>query len=330
MTAIVSAVAAGVGGAPAKPREPPVCGGSGPCAIEPLAIPPRLRSPALELSGLAWAPTLDRYLAVVDEGIEIRGERSFVFALDKLGAVDAEPVPIVGGGELDDAEALTPGPERTFYLLTSHAPNRSGKVGRQRRRLLQLQLEDRRLRVTGDLDLFEGKGEVPRQVEKLGLPRSTPVDLEGLAYSDGALYIGIKEPLLPGGSAIVLRLDSPSDAFAAGKLPKKSLSFWGDIELTAPAATGAKVPQGIADLAFGPDGALYVCANAPKSGPADGGGALWRVAQPRNGRMTATLLRRFPHLKPEGVAAGPAGTTLGLVFDRDGGEPVWTTWPLAR
>ena len=46
--------------------------------------------------------------------------------------------------------------------------------------------------------------------------------------------------------------------------------------------------------------------------------------------MTATALRRFPDLKPEGVAVGPGGTTLGLVFDRDGREPVWTTWPLSR
>ena len=87
--------------------------------------------------------------------------------------------------------------------------------------------------------------------------------------------------------------------------------------------------QGLTDLAFGPDGALYLCANAPKSGTADDGGTLWRIAQPRGGRMTATILRRFPGLKPEGVAVGPAGKTLGLVFDRDGGEPVWTTWPLS-
>ena len=151
---------------------------------------------------------------------------SFVFALDELGVVDLEPVPIVGRAKLDDVEALTPGPDKMYFLLTSHAPNRHGKVGRQRRRLLQLRLEGRRLRVTGDLDLFDGKGEVPRQIEKLGLPRTTPVDWEGLAFSDGALYIGLKEPLLPGGSAIVLRLDSPSEAFAAGKLPRKSMSFW--------------------------------------------------------------------------------------------------------
>jgi len=328
---IVLTGAARVVSAPAPQPKPPICAAGAACAIEPLSIPPSLRNRAgaLELSGLAWAPSLDRYLGVVDEGVEIRGQLSFVFALDRFGVVDAAPVPIVGGGELDDVEALTPGPEQTYFLLTSHAPNRHGKVGRQRRRLLQLRLEDRRLRVTGDLDLFEGKGEVPRQIEKLGLPRATPVDLEGLAFSDGALYIGLKEPLLPGGSAIVLRLESPSEAFAAGKLPKKALSFWGDIELTATSAAGARMSQGIADLAFGPDGALYVCANAPKSGTADGGGTLWRIAQPRGGRMTATVLRQFSGLKPEGVAVGPAGKALGLVFDRDGGEPVWTTWPLS-
>jgi hypothetical protein len=330
-TVIAWTVAARVGGAPSKPAVPPVCGAAGACVVEPLSVPQALRSRAasLELSGLAWAPSLDRYLGVVDEGITIRGRLSFVFALDRSGAVDAEPVPIADDLGLDDVEALTPGPDQTFFLLTSHAPNRSGKVGKERRRLLQLRLEGRQLRVTGDLDLFEGKGEVPRQIEKLGLPRSTPVDLEGLAFSDGALYIGLKEPLLPGGSAIILRLDDPSGAFAAGKLPKKTLSFWGDVELTATSPAGAKVPQGIADLAFGPDGALYICANAPKSGSSDGGGALWRVARPRAGRMTAALLRRFPDLKPEGVAVGPAGKALGLVFDRDGAPPVWTTWPLS-
>jgi hypothetical protein len=323
-------LAARAGDAPAEPRKPPVCGASGPCRIEPLLIPPSLRPRALELSGLAWAPPLDRYLGVVDEGIALGDQPSFVFALDRSGAVDAEPVPIVGGGELDDVEALTAGPDGTYFLLTSHAQNRHGKVGKERRRLLQLRLEGRQLRVTGELDLFDGKGEVPRQIEKLGLPRATPVDLEGLAFFDGALYIGLKDPLLPGGSAIILRLEKPAEAFAAGKLPKKALSFWGDVALTAPSPAGAKVPQGIADIAFGPDGALYLCANAPKSGSADGGGALWRITQPRGGRMTATLLRRFPDLKPEGVAVGPGSTALGLVFDRDGAEPVWTTWPLAR
>ncbi len=259
VTVIVATVAARVGGAPAtpgaltKPAQPaqsPVCGITGPCAIKPLSIPPPLtnRAAALELSGLAWAPSLDRYLGVVDEGVDIGNRLSFVFALDRFGVVDAEPVPVVGEVELDDVEALTPGPERTYFLLTSHAPNRHGKVGKERRRLLQLRLEERQLRITGELDLFDGKGEVPRQIEKLGLPRATPVDLEGLAFFDGALYIGLKEPLLPRGSAIVLRLDRPSEAFAAGKLPKKALSFWGDVGLTATSPAGVKVPQGIADL----------------------------------------------------------------------------------
>jgi hypothetical protein len=313
----------------APPPKVPACGPRS-CAIEPLSVAPPLRphAAALELSGLAWASSLDRYLTVVDEGIAIGGRTHFVFAFDRSGRLDAEPVPIVGIGELDDVEALAPGPERTFFLLTSHAPTRQGKVGKARRRLLELRLEGRELRVKGELDLFEGKGEVPRQIEKLGLPRATPVDLEGLAFFDGALYIGLKAPLLPGGAALILRLERPSEAFAAGKLPKKTLSFWGEVELGAASSAGGKIPQGIADLAFGPDGVLYLCANSPKSGKADGGGALWRIAQPRGGRMTADLLRQFPDLKPEGVALGPDGKALALVFDRDGADPVWSTWHL--
>ena len=111
-------------------------------------------------------------------------------------------------------------------------------------------------------------------------------------------------------------------------MPKKTLSFWGDVELNATSPAGAKVPQGIADLVFGPDGALYLCANSPKSGTADGGGTLWRVAEPRGGRMAAKLVRQFPELKPEGVAVAPGGKALTVVFDRDGRDPVWTTFAL--
>ena len=240
----------------------------------------------LELSGLAWAPTLDRYLGVVDDSIDLDdGQRHapFVLALDRTGHLDADPVPIDGVDAIDDAEALAAGPDGAFFLLTSHAPNRRGKLKRARRQLLQLKLQDRRLRVTGSLDLARDGNGVARQLENLGLPDGTPVDMEALAFHDGALYIGFKAPVLADGAAMILRLDRPSEAFADGKLSPRSLSVWAQVKLSVPSPAGPMVSQGVADLLFAPDGALYLCANSPKGKPPDGGGALWRIADPRGG-----------------------------------------------
>ena len=120
VTVIVLTVGRRSRGAPAKPAAEAHPGrAASPSAVRrPAGVGPAAAcggAPhALELSGLAWAPSLDRYLAVVDEGIEVGpqsdGPRSCSRWIDS-GVIDAEPVPIVEGGALDDVEALTPGPD---------------------------------------------------------------------------------------------------------------------------------------------------------------------------------------------------------------------------
>lgn len=304
---------------------------------ELVTIPPALRARVLrvELSGLAWAPTLERYLAVIDDSIDLEtGNRRapFVLALDRSGRLDAEPVPLDGVRSLDDAESLAAGPEGTFFLLTSHSLTRHGKTRQARRQLLQLRLEGRRLRATGVLDLLQGPHDVSHQLHEAGFGLETPVDLEGVAFHEGNLYLGLKAPLLPDGSAIILRLERPMEAFARGSLDEHALSLWARIKLgVVPPTGGGLVFQGIADLLFGADGALYLCANAPKGWPADGGGSLWKGAlPPRAGTLNGAILRRFPGLHPEGVAPDPGGHALTLVFDRNDRDPLWMTWPLVH
>ena len=301
-----------------------------------VVVPQALRAhvPMVELSGLAWAPSLDRYLVVVDDSIDTDdNERHgpFLLTLDRSGRLDAELLPVEGVTAIDDAESLTAGPDGTYYLLTSHSVNKKGKVKKPRRQLLQLKLNGRRLIATGALDLFEGKNDLTVQLEKLGLPKDTPVDIEALSYHAGSLYLGFKAPLLSDGSAILMRIQRPGEAFEKGKLTPDNLSVWGKVKLSVPPVGGGPaVSEGIADLLFGADGALYLCANAPKGYPKDGGGALWRIAKPTGGTMQANLLRRFPGLKPEGVTTAPGGASLTVVFDRNSRDPLWTSWPLRK
>ena len=175
----------------------------------------------LELSGLAWAPTLERYLGVVDDSIDLDdGQRHgpFVLALDRTGHLDADPVPIDGVDAIDDAEALAAGPDNLFFLLTSHSPNRRGKLKEGTPPAPSPQDRGPRLRVTGSLDLTRGQDGVARSIESSAYPKRRRSTWKALAFHDGALYVGLKAPLLADEWAIILRFDRPSEAFADGRL----------------------------------------------------------------------------------------------------------------
>lgn len=300
-----------------------------PPALREVRVPPALAAvtSAPELSGLTWSAALDRFLVVSDDtGVRARGTSHgpILLALDAAGTLDEVPVPIAGLEKLNDPEAICAGPDGRFYLVTSHSPNREGRTPRARRQLLALELRGRSLVVRGRLDLTEVEGGRPL-LALAGLDPAGRLDIEGLAWRDGALFVGLKSPLTAGGGALILRLDRAEATLRAGRIPEGALSRWEEVPLCLEAGAG-RVCQGIADMLFLDDGALLLAANAPKGGPDDGGGALWTV---RPGAGAPRLLRRFPGLKPEGLAFTRSRKAVAVVFDRGGGQPAqWTEIPV--
>lgn len=285
---------------------------------QPVSVPARLgaaTSPP-ELSGLVWSPALERYLVVSDDtGLEDSrtNHAPFVLAMSADGRLDDAPVPIVGLDALNDAESICAGPLGTFFLLTSHSPNRQGRTKRARRQLLHLDLDlvGRSLKVRGQADLTQLQG--GRLLARAGPTGELPLDLEAVSYRDGALYVGLKSPLSSKGEGLILRIDDAVAQLAKGRVRAASVSRWAALALCPEAAC-----EGVSDLAWLPDGSLLLVANAPKGGPADGGGSLWRFkpgGEPE-------LLRRFPGLKPEGVTLS-AKPSVVIVFDGHGEAPLW-------
>jgi hypothetical protein len=179
---------------------------------------------------------------------------------------------------------------------------------------------DRKAKIAGKLDLTTVRSagaEAPWTDARL--------DIEAVAFREGALYIGLKAPLTPDGSATILRLADAASAVKAGSVPDGALSVWSRARFCV-AHDGKNACEGVADLTFVPDGSMLLVANAPKGMPGDGGGALWKLAAP-NG--TPVLLKRFEGLKPEGIALSPDRSSAVVVFDRDGQKPLWFTWPLS-
>lgn len=287
-------------------------------------VPPALVrvTAAPELSGLVWSSALARYLVVTDDaGLRALGtsHAPWVLALDATGRLDDTPIPISGVGELDDPEAICAGPDGAFYVVTSHAPNREGRTPRARRQLLALEVQGRGLAVRGRLDLTAIEGD-RSLLELAGLDRKGRLDVEGLAFREGALYVGLKSPLAASGGAVILRLMEADAAFRAGRIRAAALTRWAELPLCLETPAG-RTCQGIADLLFLDDGALLIAANTPKGAPSDGGGAVWRLDP---GAARPRLVRRFPGLKPEGLSLAPGGKSVVVVFDRGQEQsPLW-------
>lgn len=282
-----------------------------------LSVPAALG--ALELSDLLWLPALSRYVLVTDEA-------PFLVTMTAEGELDDAPLRLAGVDDLNDAEALARGPDGTFFLSTSHAPNKKGALKPARRQLLWLGVEGGAVVVKGRLDLTLVRDAQGRSLPALvsGDARES-LDVEALAFHDGALLVGLKAPLTPGGRAALLRLSNITHAFEAGEVSPQEVSMFAQPLLQVRVASGERVPQGISALLELPDGRWLLGANAPKSGTSDEGGALWLFDE-----KTSTLLTHFERLKPEGVALSNDGTAVLVVFDEGGNTPKWLRVPLPR
>jgi len=274
-----------------------------------------------ELSGIAYSATLGRFLVVSDDtGRKDRGtwHAPWLFAMSANGDLDPDPLSIAGIDRLNDAESLTAGPDGTFFLATSHSPDHKGRTSGERAMLLHLALSGRSLRVLARADLRDVGGKA--LLAAAGLDEDGRLDVEGIAYRDGDLFVGLKSPLTSDGKATVMRLSHVVDALRKGSAPG-AWSVLARVRLSV-AAPGGDVLEGISDLTFLPDGSLLVLANSPKTMPHDGGGSVWRVPRPIE-TTAPVLVRRFPGLKPEGATPSPDGKRILVVFDRDQAEPMF-------
>lgn len=276
-----------------------------------------------EASGVVWNPTLSRYLVVSDDtGLKEKGTNHapWIFALSREGVFDETPIPIAGIEKLNDAEALCSGPDDTLFLATSHSENKKGHVKAARRRLFQLTLVGRTLKILGSFDLAGA-------IVEAGVIPSDSVDIEALSYHGGELYVGLKAPQTASGAAIVLKVRDVLSAMKDGAISAGRISKFADIPLSVEAAAGGgTVTEGISDMGFLPDGSLLILGNSPKKRPPDGGGALWW----RKPDGSVVMLRRFLGLKPEGISLSDDKKHIVIVFDNDRKLPLWLHIPIPK
>jgi hypothetical protein len=272
--------------------------------------------------------TVPPELAAVTSNPELSGRRDkgtnhqpLLLGLTQDGTLDKTPLFIRGVEAINDPESICAGPDGSYFLATSHSPNRENKTTKERRQLLQLKEDKGALRVLASMDLTHVKGS-ETLLTLAGLPPEGRLDIEAITYHAGALFIGFKSPLTTRGEATIIRVRDPLAAMRAGRLDASAVNRFATVRLCV-GGEDAQVCQGISDMTFLSDESLVLSANAPKGGPKDHGGALWELPAPV-GEKPPVLLGRFPKLKPEGVTLSPSGRSLMVVFDCDDQPPKWT------
>jgi multidrug resistance efflux pump len=274
-----------------------------------------------EPSGILTRADENRYLVVSDDT-----------GMDANGAVAAEPIVLDGVHAIDDLEAIAAGDGGEIYVLASQSHNKKGVRSRARSAMLRLRPDGAKFRVDGEVHLAELLDVAPDRAAALGLTSGTrELDIEGMTFHAGALYLGLKAPLAANGDAMIWKVASPKALFDAptggGRtLEAADLTTWAHARLDVE-VDGQSVPGGISELLF-LDQSLAITSTPSTADAA--AGALWRVDQPGNGgKLSPRVVQRFPGRKPEGLAPSLTRGNLVVVFDAGESIPsvLETPWP---
>jgi hypothetical protein len=235
--------------------------------------------------------------------------------MSRRGVLDPDPVVVSQLTELDDIESIAADDHDGVWLLASQSLSKNGKRPPARELLAHLVPEGSGYRADKQIRLAPLLANVPgMDLQQL--------DIEGLAFRNGALYIGVKTPT-DNGRAVIYKVANP-DRLMAGDLPGANLSVWGRVALPVQ-INGAPGIGGIADMTFLTDTTLVIGATASAPGTKQQDGALYMVTASTSagGDLRAALLHTFKDLRPEGVTISPSGQ-LAVVFDAGRHVPLWT------
>lgn len=276
---------------------------------------------SFEPSGAIWLDDLGRYLIVSDDtGAKGNRHAPWLFLMDSSGVVEPEPVVLEGIDQVNDLEAITAAPDGTIYLVSSNNINKKGVRKPARQQILKVSREGRTLTVKGSapladavVDAFAGKA-----MNTLGLSdrADAPFELniEGAAFVDGALLLGLKQPAAADG-AILWRLDDPDSFIVDKRLKARQLTLHATVDLGAAGAGRGT----FSDLFMAADGTLF--ASSTIAGVPDQAqmGRILRLDRTADGDFEARVLAEYPGMKPEAVCQAADGV-LTILFD-NGSNP---------
>jgi len=136
---------------------------------------------------------------------------------DSLWVIDGDSQTIksisVKNGEWDDLEDLSAVDDRRFFAMTSHSRTKKGKLKPERGQLLLISKKKSSFAVEQTWSLREDilsalEESVDVETAEAASPDEGGLNVEGLAYHEGQLFLGLRSPLTDKGEALVLRIEN--------------------------------------------------------------------------------------------------------------------------
>lgn len=124
----------------------------------------------------------------------------------------------VKGAKWDDMEGLATVSSDKFFGMTSHSLTKKGKQKPEREQLILFTMNDGKITAQKSWSLRSNllsylskhlAKEVDVKRAETGTPDNGGLNVEGLAYINGQLYLGLRSPVTKNGKAIVLIVSNP-------------------------------------------------------------------------------------------------------------------------
>jgi multidrug resistance efflux pump len=297
----------------------PACDGPvrGPESLLPitLAVP----RGSFEPSGVAWLEDIKRYVIVSDDTGDADNKHApWLFLMDADGVVEAEPVILQGVKEINDLESIAMAPDGFIYLVSSQNLNKKGKRPEVRQQILKVKREGRSFTVVGAVSLYDVLAASCDSacLKGIGLGQTADngqleLNIEGAAWRDGALLLGLKAPVSEKG-AMIWHLKNPDALFEKARLEPGQLSVLGTVDLGF--VNGRRAS--ISDLLVAGNADIYVLSTVPQALDSEQTGRLFKLTSGVGGAFDAVSIVVFPGVKAEGICLTDE-SSFTVVFDAD-------------
>jgi len=296
--------------------------------LEQMTIPQSLLNKSrFEPSGVVWLPDIQKFLIVSDDtGIQNgpNDHAPYLFLMNESGKVDSEPVILRGIESVNDLEAITTAPGGIYYAIASQNISKKGKRPTNREYFLKISRTGSQFEVQAKVNFLSLllQSHSPAQLRALGLEQfesdGHPVlNIEGIAFDDQILYLGLKQPITDKG-AIIWQLTALDSVFQNQILHPDQLKLYGIVALSE----NPGIQAGISDLTIDQNGVMWLLSTIPNAGKEQQIGGFHRIDHFTGGRLKAQRIFNFPGLKPEGLCQLNAPRFL-IVFDNDDKIPYY-------
>lgn len=278
----------------------------------------------IEASGMVWLYDLSLYLVISDDTPD---RKPVLYLMDEKGTVRFDAA-VQGLDTINDMEAVCLDSENRIYIAASQGYDRDDTLTDDRKRLVRILRTGTQFVLDKQVLLYDllagaaaSQGDAPwAQFVQSGI-KSGRMEIEGMFFDRGSLFLGFKTPLRDG-RAVILKIEDIDRVLMTNRLDKNQVSIWKALDLTDPVS---EIASGISDMYR--HGKKLIILSVAKTGKKRKD--LKRAGLKRSANVwvhdtetdTTTTIRNFRNLRPEGIAFDSDSGVFLLAFDEGAHRP---------